>query len=218
MNGCGLTFVLLTTTLNGCAPCRALIVFPVKMPRKFKLCHKKNEERRKYEVKSLIVSVPLSLVSIRQSSKEHSSFHPDDPLIISLPLILYLNTPLRSLSALESKVKMMPQLVDGWMEAICTSSELKFCYLEQSGPCPSVLFSVCVQADRTWQVYYKLSRIEPDTAAFQGIPSVIETLSNFRDLIVAMNTCKFCTGNSAEKFPSVLSHHSSGIFLDRTGV
>lgn len=94
----------------------------------------------KHEVTSLIVSVPLSLITIQH--------HPLSlPLTMSLPLTFYLNLPQKSLSVIHSKLKKMPQLLSGWVDATSNPCELKVCRLQYTGPCPSVEFTISVQED-----------------------------------------------------------------------
>ena len=216
---------------------------------KLKLCHKKNEKRKKYQVTSLIISIPVSLIFSRESillhppshlsrhkhevkslivsvplslitttvNQQHPPLLPADPLTVSLPLTLYINLPQKSLSAIHTKLKKMPQLLSGWVDATSNPLELKVCRLQYTGPCPSVEFTITVQEDRTWQVHYKLLRIEPDIAAFQGIPTVLESVGNLCDLISAIDASRCCIGNPDEKFALLLSHQETGVFRDRSG-
>lgn len=184
------------------------------MPRKFKLCKKKNDERKKYQVTSLMISIPLSVVSTKDATQQYPISH---PLTLSLPLTFYINLPLNSLSTLHSRLKMMPQLLNGWIDATSCPSELTICRLQQTGPCPSVLFTVTIREDLTWQVHYKFIRIEPDSTAFQGIPSVLASLGDISHLISVFDSSKCCIGNPDEKFAPLLSRRESGVFKNKSG-
>ncbi len=208
------------------------------MPRKFKLCRKKNEERKKYRSKSLVISIPLSLVSVKGQERnlptgrsiplslvsvkgqERNLLLPPTGinLTVSLPLSFFINLPLNSLSALHSRLKMMPELLTGWVDATICPSQIQICRLHQIGISPCVQLTITIGEDLTWQVHYRLTRLEAGTGIFQSISSVVASIGNLCDLISVINASKFCIGNPDEKFDSLLSSHESGIFLNHSGM
>ena len=183
------------------------------MPR-LKLCCKKNWKRKKYEETPLVVSIKLSLLP-----RPDSTCSPPPALSVSLPLTLYTSLPLSTLYMLHSRLKMMPQLLNGWVDTSRGDEEVTICNLQQSttSPCPSVQFTIVIKQDLTWQVYYHLTRIEPDNAALQNIPTVITCMENISRLTSTISASKCCIGNPDEKFTPVLSCHELGEFKDRSG-
>ena len=89
------------------------------MGRKFRLSvHRKNEERKKYSIASLPVSIPLEKVSVYRVSIP-LSFN------VSLPLSVYASAPAPSIQHLKSRLEVthtLPQGIHFLFSILCIST------------------------------------------------------------------------------------------------
>ncbi len=130
-------------------------------------------------------------------------------LTVSLPLFFFINLPLNSFSALHSRLKMMPELLTGWVDAT-------ICRLHQIGISPCVQLTITIREDLIWQVHY---------IGWHDSRQELVLFSQFHLLWQFMwpDICDQCQqvwyiGKPDEKCDSPLSSHESGIFLNHSGM
>lgn len=172
-----------------------------RMGRKLRLSvHRKNEERKKYAVTSLPVSIPLEKVSVYKVSI---------PLRfnISLPLSVYASAPAPSIQHLKSRLEVTHTLPQGThlLYCICTLWHVVLVYhagwsvtidggdsgvertsltlfnlrRHHSSEVPSVFYTLKVFNDFSWTVYVGDNMVCGDMIDFVGYKSFIGIL-NYR--------------------------------------
>ena len=100
------------------------------MGRKFRLCHKKNQEHNKYsEVATLPVSIPLSDIFVLpisiplsvlkgyQKDEDQDNIDVHTELTVSLPLECFVTVPVSNLGALRTRLRVLKPLPSGWADA-----------------------------------------------------------------------------------------------------
>ena len=186
--------------------------------RKFRLSvHRKNEERKKYACKSLPVSVKLT--------NEIMVFRVTIPLdklkfIVSLPLDLFLSSPVVSLQALQARLQVR-SLPSSWMIVSTPALDsLVMCklryHVEQSSA--DVIFTVTINSHLEWCVMLCGNYLDRSKNEFlSSLPPIISSLSDLTNLFISLDSSRICIGNNEEKLIEVVRHRNStlkGEFID----
>lgn len=185
--------------------------------RKFRLSvHRKNEERKKYAVVSLPISIDLSLVRVLEVSiPRHLVSTPS--LNISLPLHSFTAGSPPSIGCLHDRL-LKVELPSHWS----TSSSLAFeqltlCKLQHQQPV-SVTFSLTINSLFRWDLWFTHHNVtEVRDGVLADSPPSLRTVDHVLHLLSMLDAVKICTGNPEEQFLEAASdraeHNSSGELL-----
>ena len=147
------------------------------MGRKLRLCHKKNEERKKYQVATTLpVSIPLRDVSVlpvsiplsalQGSQKDEDGTQNDcfTELTVSLPHKHFFAIPASTLSALHTRLTVLQPLPSGWTDATVGIEEVTLCRISNHSAAltPVISFTLKIAKDFTWTLFFSNQRIEAD--------------------------------------------------------
>ncbi len=226
-----MTFACLVfhTFSSVCEPCT-----DNRMPRKFKLSHRKYESQTPKPVEPppesvLNVSVPLDVLSFN----------------VSLPISAVVNAPAQSLKALQDRLvgaRALPAgmyqfssfvylnsvyysnqclSIEGWADVSHLEgpeSHLVLCrFRRESLQAPEVTLSVRVLQDFTWMLFFCGRQVLPNRCQVLGhVPSQLVSVAAVTDLLKVIDDSQVCSGNSDEKF-STLALSRKGVFKDPTG-
>ena len=202
------------------------------MGRKFQLCHKKNQERKKYnEVATLPVSIPLKDVLVLPVSipltalkgyrkdEDQDSIDVRTDLTVSLPLEYFAAIHVSNLSALRTRLTVLQPLPSDWADATVDSEELTLCRISHhsSAVTPSISFTLKVADDLSWTLFFYNQRIEADSCpALASTQSVICSLAQLSDLLAVVSDSCLCVGNPDDRFRPLLTRRQ-GVFMDQHG-
>ena len=180
--------------------------------------HRKNEERKKYACKSLPVSIGLS--------KEFMVFKLSISLVllkyvISLPISVYLSTPVVSPQTLRTRLKTRA-LPPSWVIVPPSSPTVGSLVLgkfrhNSSRSTADVFFMVTINCHFGWHVVLCGNHLDRSKNEFlSSLPPTICTFYDLVQLLESLDSCRICMGNCEEKFLDVVKHRNStpkGIFV-----
>ena len=171
--------------------------------------HRKNEERKKYACKALPVSIKLT--------KEVMAFRVS--ISLSLPIGVYLSTPVVSLQALQTRLQ-TTALPPSWIIAPSSSPEsLVLCKLsyDSSHSIASGSFMVTIDCHFGWRVMLCSNHIDASKNEFlSSFPPSICTFYDLVRLLESLESCRIYSGNGEARFLIVVRHRNStlqGVFV-----
>ena len=206
--------------------------FFVGMPRKFRLSvHRKNEFRKcpakridQESDPALLVSIPSKSVSV---------------LKVALPLEIYLQTPVSTISQLQQRWKVMPVLPHGshdgvWYAVYCliqcnvynigwievpaeSTGEMFFSKMNKEDGDLQLVCSVVIHQDLVWHVCVKGQKLTTCSPPLSSLPQVISSVADVRDLLKFIHSCDICSGNSDEKYAPLVASRK-GNFMNASGL
>ena len=196
------------------------------MGRKLRLCYKKNQERKKYCVTTLPVSIPLRdvsvfPVSIPLSALQGNGTQNDSPskLTVSLPREYFVAVPASTLSVLHTRLAVLQSLPTGWMDASVGTEEVTLCQISNYSAAltPVIRFTLKIAIDFTWTLFFFDQRIEtgrcPTLASKQPL---LRSPANVADLTATIDGSCLCVGNPDDRFRPLLARRQ-GVFTDQHG-
>ena len=184
--------------------------------RKLRFNARKNDERNKYMKRELLVSIPLSLVTLIINSCE---------LVVSLPVSAYTSSILPDASTLHSRLILSQQLPLGWTASSVGSSSashsasLALYKLQISPSLPSVDYSfmLTVAPDCNWTLCLGRKQISKDQCQLLvGFKEKLCTVAELVQVLSTLDESKCCVGNPDTKFLQLAAHHK-GTFRDKSG-
>jgi len=150
------------------------------------------------------VSIPLTLLKF----------------VVSLPVSIYLSTPVVSLQALQARLQKRA-LPPSWVLApASTVDSLVLCKLryDSSHSIVDVLFTVTINVHLGWCVMLCGNLLDQTKNEFlSSLPNSICSFCDLVQLLESLDSCRICMGNSEEKFLNVVRHRNStpkGEFVD----
>jgi len=202
------------------------------MGRKFRLCHKKNQERNKYnEVATLPVSIPLSDIFVLPISiplsalkgyrkdEDQDNINVHTELTVSFPLECFVTVPVSNLSALRTRLTVLKPLPSGWADATVDSKEVTLCQISHhsSAITPSISFTLKVASDLSWTLFFYNQRVEVDSCSvLASTQSVLRSPADLTNLMAVVSDSCLCVGNPDDRFRPLLTRRQ-GVFMDQHG-
>ena len=202
--------------------------------RKLRFNARKNNERNKYMERELLVSIPLSLVTLPCElvvSLPLSAYTPSDAstlhsspceLVVSLPLSAYTSSILPDASTLHSRLILSQQLPLGWTASSVGSSSashsasLALYKLQISPSLPSVDYSfmLTVAPDCNWTLCLGRKQISKDQCQLLvGFKEKLCTVAALVQVLSTLDESKCCVGNPDTKFLQLAAR----TFRDKSG-
>ena len=197
------------------------------MGRKLRLCYKKNQERKKYSVTTLPVSIPLRDVSVLtvsiplsalQGGEDSTQNDSPSELTVSLPREHFVAVPASTLSILHTRITELQSLPSGWMDATVGTKEVTLCRISNGSTAltPVIRFTLKIATDFTWTLFFSNRRIETDRCpTLSSKEPLLRSPANVADLTAAIDGSCLCVGNPDDRFRPLLARR--GVFMDQHG-
>ena len=84
-----------------------------------------------------------------------------------------------------------------------------------AGKSPSFRFSLIIGRDFTWKLHV-LGVPAPSCNICANTPDKLTTLSEVQDLLIKVDNCSVCTGNTDNRFVEMMKRRK-GVIMGRTG-
>ncbi len=120
------------------------------------------------------------------------------------------------MNTLQERVTRLRALPVGWTSSIIVSGHLvivKLCSGQQF-EVPTVLYMVTISEDFTWNVRRGENTVSKESDVIAGSPCSVQSVEG-TDILVQLDNCKLCNGNSDEKFIDLIAWRE-GKFMDLT--
>ncbi len=176
--------------------------------RKFRLSvHRKNQERKKYDVATLPISIDLSHIVVFQVSiPRHLVEAPR--LSLSLPLSSFTTGDAPSVQSLLNRLLMI-ELPPHWVAATESGPlihQLNLCKLrQQQAAVPvSVIFTLAIGESFPWNLNRNIGGLRDRVLA--GTPPSLRTVHHVLQLLSTLDSSKICVGTPEVRFLEVASH------------
>ena len=159
---------------------------------------------------SLTVSIPLEHVYLKEEVESDPS-----SLIISIPLMQYVEAPVDSLASLMQRVRTSGfTFPPGWVHIASVSTELIVCQMEADGKEPVAVLTLCIADDLRWTLTVLGREVTaPEVFPCQDHVNSVATLTTILGALLEYQVCK---GNPEQAYVD-LCKVRHGKFLNRTG-
>ncbi len=179
--------------------------------RKFTLSvHRKNQERKKYDVTTLPISMDLTHIEVFQVSiPRHLVEAPR--LSLSLPLSSFTTGDAPSIQSLLNRLLRI-ELLPHWVTATESGPlihQLTLCKLRQQQVADpvSVIFTLAIGESFQWNLMFVHHNIDGlRDRVLAGTPPSLRTVHHVLQLLSRLDSSKICVGNPEERFLEVASH------------
>ena len=131
--------------------------------------------------------------------------------VVSIPLRIFLSTPILSLHALQTRLQARA-LPPSWIIAETAMDSLVLYKLryQPSQPVADVLFTVTINPHLWCQIMLCGNYLDPSKHEFvSSLPSQISSYIDIIRILESLDACRICIGNNEEKFLSVVRHRNS---------
>ena len=213
-----------------------IVVFCFSMPRKLRLYTRKHRYRSQSVQETLVVSIPLTVVSLPVSlqpltgSTQGRLSLPCTPpaqqspdggqpieLAVSLPLSFFLALPLASLSQLHSRLVQLGVLPSGWSYTSSGAERVTICRIvhppHMAAALPRINFTLAIEASWMWKLYFYDQRLEVDCCpTLQSTPPTVKSPADVVNLVSVIESSQVCVGNPDERFLPLVKRHQ-GLWL-----
>ncbi len=184
--------------------------------RKLRLSTRKNEERKKYSVESLIVSVVLTknILALPVSIPRHLIERP--VLAVSIPLTAFTDSRACSLKRLQSRLQ-VTKLPPTWVDVSHEDSlhPLTLCQVKPTLPRADVTFTLSITDEFEWTLTFHDHFLDGHKCeVLGGTPQALDSVSKVCQLLWALNSSKVCMGNDDKKFLEVMDHRAKTLQSD----
>ena len=140
-------------------------------------------------------------------------------LTVSIPLHLYKTLPASSTIALLTRLRETGSLTNGWTTTDVPEDDPSCVMFKMSfhKKLPIILFTLTINHDSTWTLMVCDSKVDTDRCSlFTDVPPYLRSVADVLDLLLKLDTSKFCTGNKETRFLE-LATASGGVFKDKRG-
>ena len=183
--------------------------------------HRKNEERKKYAVTELPVSINLGpdvmvyLVSIPRRVLELPE------LIVSLPLQVLVRATPPEITSLHSRLVATRSLPSSWIDLsqLQSHSSVVLCtmHYNEGSRSGEVGFTVRIDTSFQWSVTVSGQLLQPDKCpSLADVPNMLQSVADVGRLLTTIDCSRICEGNADPKFQPLVDRHK-GIFRDPSG-
>ena len=190
------------------------------MPRKFRLSHKKNEERKKYSSGATSRSDVSTSVPLSGSQDKDALADSPTELIVSFPLAHFTTAPVATLDALYKRLTVLRPFPSGWIDATVDSNEeITLCQFSRltSAVTPAVSFTLKIAKDLSWTLFFFSQRIKADQCStLVSTQLLLGSSVDVTNLVAAISGSCICVGNPDDKFRPLLTKRQ-GVFMDQHG-
>ena len=135
-------------------------------------------------------------------------------LYIRLPITSYLSGRAQSLDILYRRCRQHD--VHGWTCSIVTGPSLLVFIKICPNSAPSVLYTVTVSSDFTWNARRGDRTVPSNCGMLDGVPCELHSVESVISLLTQLEMCKLCSGNNDAKFLE-LAAKRQGKFMDQSG-
>lgn len=146
---------------------------------------------------------------------EHNLLTPlPNSLMISIPLQYYLSVKLESVSQLSKCMRSM-KCIKNWFVLSC-DLEPSVCDVKLVKVCEKIVITLEVTTSMQWFVLFPSLCIECTDTKFNGLPSVITSITDLQVILIYLNQNRLCVGIADPQFVPVTSK-CKGVFTNKLG-
>ena len=186
------------------------------MGRKQTFYRTKNYERKTYGVLPLMVSIPLTSVSLVSAPDTPDPVKASPDLVVSLPRVSHMTAPLPDLETLQARLKEC-SLPNSWVDMTDhqVHPTIYKSRISSHHSSSSVATRIMVGVDKRLSCQGTPIELQECGTTF-NLPHTIHCLNDLLALLSCLNEACICIGNHEHDFQELVDLHH-GVFHDHTG-